>query len=105
LSLTQPVGLRYSGYQISVKEVKRNPDGSIAELVALCTKTSDSVKPKGFIQWVSHPLKCEVRLIEKLLIIFLFSFYILHHLLNPIILFADLTMKIQKIQKKYQAVG
>jgi glutaminyl-tRNA synthetase len=68
LSLAKPVGLRYSGYQIAVKEVIRNPDGSIAELVALCTKTSDSVKPKGFIQWVSHPLKCEVRLIEKLLL-------------------------------------
>ena len=66
LSLAQPVGLRYSGYQISVKEVKKDATGHINELVAVCTKTSDSVKPKGWIQWVANPLKIEVRLIEKL---------------------------------------
>ena len=66
LSLAQPVGLRYSGYQISVKEVKKNSDGSVAELIATCTKTSDEVKPKGWIHWVSCPVKCEIRLYEKL---------------------------------------
>lgn len=66
LSLQQPVGLRYSGYQIAVKEVKRNSDGSVAELIATCTKTGDGVKPKGYIQWVSDPLVIEIRLIEKL---------------------------------------
>jgi len=66
LSLAQPVGLRYSGYQISVKEVKKNSNGKATELIAVCTKTSDSVKPKGWIQWVANPVTIEVRLIEKL---------------------------------------
>ena len=66
MSLQQPVGLKYSGYQIAVKEVKRNADGSVAELIATCTKTGESVKPKGYIQWLSDPLVCEIRLIEKL---------------------------------------
>ena len=66
MSLVQPVGLRYSGYQISVKEVKKNSNGQVTELIAVCTKTSDSVKPKGWIQWVANPVKIEVRLIDKL---------------------------------------
>jgi glutaminyl-tRNA synthetase len=66
LSLSQPVGLKYTGYQIAVKEVKKNADGSIKELVATCSKMTDTSKPKGVIQWVSQPLVCEVRLIEKL---------------------------------------
>lgn len=66
LSLAQPVGLRYSGYQISVKELKKNSTGQLVEIKAVCTKTSDSVKTKGWIQWVSNPVKIEVRLIEKL---------------------------------------
>lgn len=68
LSLAQPVGLRYSGYQISVKEVKKNADGKIIELIATCEKTGEGVKPKGYIQWVADPIKCEIRLIEKLFI-------------------------------------
>lgn len=66
LSLNQAVGLRYSGYQISVKEVLKNADGSVKELIATCEKTSETVKPKGYIQWVANPVKCEIRLIEKL---------------------------------------
>jgi len=66
LSLSQPVGLRYSGYQISVKEVKKIPIRTVSELIVTCTKTSDEVKPKGWIHWVSNPLKCEIRLYEKL---------------------------------------
>ena len=60
------MGLKYTGYQISVKEVKKNADGNVIELIATCTKTNEHVKPKGFIQWISKPIKCEVRLIEKL---------------------------------------
>lgn len=66
LSLAQPVGLRYSGYQIAVKEVKKNADGSISEIIATATATGEGVKPKGYIQWVSNPLICEIRLIDKL---------------------------------------
>lgn len=66
LSLSQPVGLRYTGFQISVKEVKKNADGSVSELIATCEKSGEAVKPKGYIQWVSDPLTIEIRLIEKL---------------------------------------
>ena len=66
LSLSQPVGLKYTGYQIRVTKVNKNEDGSIRELIADCQEVGESVKPKGWIQWVSHPIKCEVRIIEKL---------------------------------------
>lgn len=66
LSLAQSVGLRYSGYQITIKEVKKNKDGSVSELIATCEKTGEGVKPKGYIQWVANPIKCEIRIIEKL---------------------------------------
>jgi glutaminyl-tRNA synthetase len=66
LSLSQPVGLRYSGFQITVKNVIKDSKGVVQELIATCEKTSDSVKPKGFIQWVAKPIRCEVRLIENL---------------------------------------
>merc|ERR1712150_22427 len=66
LSLAQPVGLRYSGYQISVKEVKKNSEGKVTELIATCEKSGEGVKPKGYIQWVADPIKCEIRLIERL---------------------------------------
>jgi len=49
-----------------VKEVKKDSTGKVVELVATCTKTSESVKPKGWIQWVANPLRAEVRIIEKL---------------------------------------
>lgn len=66
MSLTQPVGLRYTGYQLAVKEVLRNDDGSVKELIATCTKVGENVKPKGFIQWVSDPVHFEARLYDKL---------------------------------------
>lgn len=66
MSSSQPVGLRYTNLQISVKEVKKDSTGKVVELVATCTNTSESVKPKGWIQWVANPLRIEVRLIEKL---------------------------------------
>jgi glutaminyl-tRNA synthetase len=66
LSLAQPVGLRYSGFQVEVKQVVKDENGKLKELIATCTKTSDSVKPKGWIQWVSNPVEIEVRLYDKL---------------------------------------
>ncbi|RNA15970.1 glutamine--tRNA ligase [Brachionus plicatilis] len=66
LSLTQPVGLRYTGYQLSVKEVVKNADGSVKELIGTCARVGENVKPKGFIQWVSNPVYFEARLYEKL---------------------------------------
>ena len=66
MSLSQPVGLRYANYQLTVKEVIKNADGSVKELTATITKISDTVKPKGFIQWVSNGVRFETRLYDKL---------------------------------------
>ena len=40
--------------------------GTITELKASCKPTSDHVKPKGFIHWVSNPVVVEVRLYDRL---------------------------------------
>lgn len=66
LSLKQPVGLRHAGYVISVNKVIKDDSGDIKELEATCSKTSETEKPKGFIHWVCNPVKCEVRLYERL---------------------------------------
>ncbi|KAK3873248.1 hypothetical protein Pcinc_021721 [Petrolisthes cinctipes] len=63
---SQSVGLRHCGYIIQVQEVVRNDLGGIDHLKVICHKLTDSNKPKTFIQWVSKPLKCEVRLYERL---------------------------------------
>ncbi len=66
LTCAQPVGLRYSGYSISVDRVVKDKEGNIVELIASCVKTNESVKPKGFIQWISNGLTCEIRLYDRL---------------------------------------
>ncbi|KAK3873045.1 hypothetical protein Pcinc_021915 [Petrolisthes cinctipes] len=66
LTPSQSVGLRHCGYIIQVQEVVRNAQGGIDHLKVTCHKTTDANKPKAFIQWVSKPLKCEVRLYERL---------------------------------------
>ena len=66
LTCNQPVGLRFSGYSISVEKVVKDKDGKVLELFAICNKTSDTNKPNGFIQWVADGLECEVRLYERL---------------------------------------
>ncbi|XP_011203729.2 probable glutamine--tRNA ligase [Bactrocera dorsalis] len=67
LSLNQTVGLRHAGLVISVKEVKRDPQtGAVLELTCDCIQAEKAEKPKAFIQWVSQPVKLEVRLYELL---------------------------------------
>ncbi|KAK4303860.1 hypothetical protein Pmani_024160 [Petrolisthes manimaculis] len=66
LTPSQSVGLRHCGYILQVQEVIRNTLGGIDHLKVICQKLTDSNKPKTFIQWVSKPLKCEVRLYERL---------------------------------------
>lgn len=68
LSCDQPVGLRHTGYVISVENVIKDLEGEISELIVSCRKSSDVPKPKAFIHWVSHPLECEVRLYDRLFI-------------------------------------
>ncbi|NXH40255.1 SYQ ligase, partial [Dicaeum eximium] len=62
----QPVGLRHTGYVITVQNVIKDISGRVIELEVTCTKSDVAEKPKAFIHWVSVPLACEVRLYERL---------------------------------------
>ena len=46
--------------------VFQNASGDVTELHVTCAKSTEVVKPKAFIHWVSKPLRCEVRLYERL---------------------------------------
>lgn len=65
LATNQPVGLRHAGFTIEVVKVINDNEGNPSELHVRCNKSSEN-KPKAFIHWVSDPLKCEVRLYERL---------------------------------------
>ncbi|VDI54568.1 Hypothetical predicted protein [Mytilus galloprovincialis] len=65
-SADQPVGLRHAGYVLSIDKINKDSEGNITDLVASCTKTTETDKPKGFIHWVSDPIVCEVRQYERL---------------------------------------
>ncbi|XP_058844252.1 glutamine--tRNA ligase [Acipenser ruthenus] len=66
LTPDQPVGLRHAGYVISIQKVIKDPSGKVVELQVSCARADSREKPKAFIQWVSNPLRCEVRLYERL---------------------------------------
>lgn len=66
LSPEQPVGLRHAGYVIRVTEVKKDASGKVQELICSCESAEKAGKPKAFVQWVSQPIKIEVRLYEQL---------------------------------------
>uniref|UniRef100_A0A667YHP7 Glutamine--tRNA ligase n=1 Tax=Myripristis murdjan TaxID=586833 RepID=A0A667YHP7_9TELE len=67
LTPEQPVGLRHAGYVIFVQRVIKDSQGKVVALeVTCCSSTETAEKPKAFIHWVSQPLKCEVRLYERL---------------------------------------
>lgn len=66
LTPCQSVGLRHCGYVIQLQEVVKNAQGGIDHLKVTCHKSTDANKPKAFIHWVAKPLKCEVRLYERL---------------------------------------
>ncbi|CAG2253796.1 QARS [Mytilus edulis] len=53
-SADQPVGLRHAGYVLSIDKINKDSEGNITDLVATCTKTTETDKPKGFIHWVFH---------------------------------------------------
>ena len=50
----------------SVVNCFQDERGDVIELKVECVPTSDCEKPKGFIQWVSNALVCEVRLYDRL---------------------------------------
>jgi glutaminyl-tRNA synthetase len=66
LTPAQSVGLRHAGYVIQVQDVVKGTDGVVREVKALCHKSTEAQKPKAFIQWISRPTSCEVRLYERL---------------------------------------
>ncbi|KAG9483467.1 hypothetical protein GDO78_009402 [Eleutherodactylus coqui] len=66
LTPAQPVGLRHTGYVISLQNIIKDGNGKVVELEVTCTKADMAEKPKAFIHWVSNPLLCEVRLYERL---------------------------------------
>ncbi|XP_018026096.1 glutamine--tRNA ligase isoform X2 [Hyalella azteca] len=67
LTPTQSVGLRHSGYVISVQDVVREA-GKVVCIKASCAQATASNKPKAFIHWVARPALCEVRLYDRLFI-------------------------------------
>ncbi|XP_007431438.1 glutamine--tRNA ligase [Python bivittatus] len=66
LALGQAVGLRHTGYVITVQNIIKDTSGYVKELEVTCTKSEAAEKPKAFIHWVSDPLVCEVRQYEQL---------------------------------------
>ncbi|GAA29540.2 glutaminyl-tRNA synthetase [Clonorchis sinensis] len=66
LTPDQPVGLRHAGLVLQVREVKKDQAGKVVELITTAKTVENGPKPKAFIQWVSDPLHCEVRLYDRL---------------------------------------
>ncbi|CAD5119171.1 DgyrCDS7809 [Dimorphilus gyrociliatus] len=66
LTPNQPVGLRHCNFVMNVEKVKKGKDGKICELDVRITPVSETAKPKAFIQWVSDPEICQVRIYERL---------------------------------------
>jgi glutaminyl-tRNA synthetase len=51
---------------VRIERTAAEGGGGIAELVVHGEPVSGQNKPKAFIHWVANPVKCEVRLYEKL---------------------------------------
>ncbi|VDI54569.1 Hypothetical predicted protein [Mytilus galloprovincialis] len=66
LSIDKINKVRHAGYVLSIDKINKDSEGNITDLVASCTKTTETDKPKGFIHWVSDPIVCEVRQYERL---------------------------------------
>ena len=65
LTKGQAVGLRYAGLIISLKDVKKDANGQVVEVMCTTSATCTE-KPKAYIHWVSNPMFVEVRLYELL---------------------------------------
>ncbi|KAG9510490.1 putative glutamine--tRNA ligase, partial [Fragariocoptes setiger] len=67
LTLSQPMGLRYVHLVISVQRVVLNDEGdNVVEIEVECQRADNVPKPKAFVQWVSQPLKAQVRIYDRL---------------------------------------
>ena len=67
LTTNQMVGLRHAGCAIQFKAIHRAESGDI-DYIEVESNPIESLKekPKAFIHWVSAPLKCEVRIYDRL---------------------------------------
>ncbi|KAF7632655.1 hypothetical protein Mgra_00007959 [Meloidogyne graminicola] len=68
LTLKQPVGLRHINLIIKVESIEKDEKtGEIKQLIVNAEMALNNlIKPKAFIHWVAKPIKCQVRLYEKL---------------------------------------
>jgi len=64
----QPVGLRHSGYVLTLDRAESNASGDVTALYATCAEVGTVPKPKAFIHWVSGPDSnpCEIRIYSRL---------------------------------------
>ena len=56
----------------------QDANGAVQELEVECMPIEKTEKPKGFIQWVSQPIFCEVRIYDRLYLSALFTLSHLH---------------------------
>ncbi|PIK47504.1 putative glutamine--tRNA ligase [Apostichopus japonicus] len=66
LTPAQHVGLKHAGYALNVEKVVRDSSGQVTTLEANLAELNQENKPKAFIHWVSDPIKCEVRIYDRL---------------------------------------
>jgi len=66
LTKDQPVGLRYANFVINIVDIVKENDQIIEIKVNATPIDKIEKKPKAFIHWVAKPIKCEVRLYERL---------------------------------------
>lgn len=66
LTPSQPVGLRHSGYVITLERAIKDASGEVTELRVTAVKAAEAQKPKAFIHWVCRPLVSTVRIYSRL---------------------------------------
>lgn len=65
-ALDQSVGLCHTGLVLTCTKSVTDTAGRVIELHVIAQPVSPSLKPKGFIHWVSKPIEIEIRLYERL---------------------------------------
>jgi len=65
-AVDQTVGLRHAGLVISVEKLVKDSNDEVVEIIASCASSTEAPKPKAFIQWVSNPIPCEIRVYDRL---------------------------------------
>uniref|UniRef100_A0A1I7XX61 glutamine--tRNA ligase n=1 Tax=Steinernema glaseri TaxID=37863 RepID=A0A1I7XX61_9BILA len=66
LTKNQAVALKYVALVLTVVEEVVDQSGAVTEVVVSAEKLTDANKPKAFIHWVCNPVRCEVRMYDRL---------------------------------------